>query len=282
MINLVLLTGKKELVLNGRALIMGILNLTPDSFSDGGQYFDPEAAIRHAKELVAAGADIIDLGAESTRPGATPLSADEEQARLLPVLNRIASELTVPISIDTYHAATAEQALRHGADIINDIYGLQYPAEPKAMARVIAKTNAPVICMHNADLTGYTGDIMEAIRRFFRQSLELAKLTGINRQRIILDPGICFGKTAEQCLTVLQNLSELLLIDNTAYPLLLGVSRKSFIGKTLDLPLDQRTEATGAACLWGIAHGADIIRVHDVTAIKRMVQMWETIKFAKS
>ena len=281
MINRIILSGKKELVLRGRALIMGILNLTPDSFSDGGQCLTPESALIKARQLVADGADILDLGAESTRPGAVQLSPAKEQSRLLPALDLISRELSVPLSVDTYHPETAEQAILHGADIINDINGLQDQYEPGAMAQIAAKYKAPVICMHNQDLTEITGDLCEEIRRYFKQSIAIAARAGIAKDKLILDPGIGFGKTSGQCLEILQNLSELLLIDNTAYPLLLGVSRKSFIGKTLDLPLPERLEATGAACLWGLSHGATILRVHDVKEIKRMVKMWEAIKYYK-
>ena len=277
MINRRLLDGKKELALNGRALIMGILNVTPDSFSDGGSCVTPEAALAKAKALVENGADIIDIGAESTRPGAIPLTAEEEQERLLPVLDLLYRELTVPISVDTYHAATAETAVECGADIINDVKGLQNPDEYGEMAKVAARTKAPVIIMHNADLTEFEGELTEKIKEFFRRSLSIAKAAGVEQKRIILDPGIGFGKNTAQNLDIIKNLSELILIDNYAYPILLGASRKRFIGDTLNADVKDRLEGTIAAHLYGLSQGADILRVHDVKEVSRAVKMWEAI-----
>lgn len=258
--------------------IMGILNVTPDSFSDGGRYDTVENALNHARAMITDGADIIDIGAESTRPGATSLTADDEISRLLPVLRAIKAEFKIPVSIDTYHAKTADAALKEGADIINDIWGLQYAAEPEEMAKTVAKYNAIIICMHNQNSTDYDCDIIDSIHQFFCRSIKIALNAGIPRENIILDSGIGFGKTAEQCLDVINRLGELNNIDSFTYPQLLGVSQKSFIGKSLGLDVHERLEATGAACLWGISRGVKILRVHDVKEISRMVKMWETIQ----
>ena len=185
----------KELVLGGRTLIMGILNVTPDSFSDGGQWNTLAKAKEHVKQMVAEGADLIDIGAESTRPGSTPLTAEEEQARLLPYLRAIVPESPVPISVDTYHAATARAAAACGVHILNDVWGLQYAGEPRgAMAQVAAETELPIIVMHNQEDKAYTGDVIACMQDFFRRSLAIANAAGVKRDNIILDPGIGFGK----------------------------------------------------------------------------------------
>ena len=267
----------KRLVLGEKSLIMGILNVTADSFSDGGKWNTVDAALRHALDMVEAGADIIDIGAESTRPGFTPISAEEETDRLLPFLERIAPELSVPVSIDTFKAATADAAIEAGADIINDIWGLQYEAEPGAMAAVAAKHEIPVIVMHNRADTNYMGDIIDAMKRFFRKSIGRALTAGIRRERLILDPGIGFGKTTEQNLHVLRHLKRLKDIDGKSYPMLLGISRKSFIGNTLDLPVDERLEGTIAATVVGQLAGVEIHRVHDVQEVSRAVRLVDAI-----
>lgn len=267
----------KELTLGERMLVMGILNVTPDSFSDGGRWNTRDAMLRHMEEMVRDGADIIDLGAESSRPGFTPMPAAEEIERLLPFLDALVAECPVPISVDTFKAETAKAAAAHGAHMLNDIWGLQYAAEPGAMAKVAAACGLPIVVMHNQDGKEYAGDIIASMQAFFRRSLALADAAGVKRENIILDPGIGFGKDVAGNLEVMRRQRELLTIDGEEYPLLLGTSRKSFIGATLDLPVEERMEATGATCVLGIERGAGIVRVHDVLPIARMVRMTDVI-----
>lgn len=267
----------KTLTLGERTLIMGILNVTPDSFSDGGKWNTRDAMLRHMEEMVRDGADIIDLGAESSRPGFRPMPAEQEMERLLPFLDALAAECPVPISVDTFKAETARAAAAHGAHMLNDIWGMQYREEPGAMAAVAAECGLPIVVMHNQDGREYAGDIIEAMKDFFRVSIALADKAGVKRENIILDPGIGFGKTPEGNIEVLRRQQELVPIDGENYPLLLGTSRKSFIGAALDLPVEERMEATGATCVLGIAKGADIVRVHDVKPIARMCRMTDAI-----
>jgi dihydropteroate synthase len=263
-----------SLTLGERTLVMGILNVTPDSFSDGGKFYDPEIAIEHAHEMVDEGADIIDLGGESTRPvtwNEEPLSAAEEIQRIIPVLERLVREIKVPISIDTYKAETARAALEAGAHIINDIWGFQ--RDPK-IASVAAEYDVPVILMHNKDGTEYQ-DLMGELLAFLRRSVEIALEAGVKPDQVILDPGIGFGKDVNQNRIVMRCLRELRSLGK---PILLGTSRKSMIGKTLDLPADQRLEGSLATVVWGIAQGAaDIVRVHDVKETVRAVRMTDAI-----
>ena len=267
----------KELTIGGRTLVMGILNVTPDSFSDGGKWNTRDMALRHMEEMVRDGADIIDIGAESSRPGFVPMGAAEEMERLLPFLEAVLSECPVPVSVDTFKAETARAALRAGAHMLNDIWGLQYAEEPGEMARVAAEADAPVVVMHNQNGTAYDGDIVGEMRAFFERSFALADAAGLARDKIILDPGIGFGKTAEQNMHVIRRMDELISYDGTDYPVLLGASRKSFIGAALGLPVEERMEATGAACVLGITRGASIVRVHDVKPIARMCRMTDAI-----
>ena len=260
-----------------KTLVMGILNITPDSFSDGGKFNTRDKALRHLEEMVADGADIIDVGAESSRPGFTPMSADEEMERLMPLLEEILKNSPVPVSVDTFKAETARAAARAGAHILNDIWGLQYAAEPGAMAKVAAECGLPVIVMHNQNGTEYSGDIIGSMQDFFRESLRIGKAAGMQDEQFIFDPGIGFGKTAEQNVEVLRRQEELLQVAGKEYPLLLAASRKSFIGKTLNLPVEERMEATGAACVIGMMKGASIVRVHDVKPIVRMCRMTDVI-----
>ncbi len=262
----------KSIEIGNRTLIMGILNVTPDSFSDGGLFLSPDKALAQAARMVEEGADIIDIGAESTRPGHTPVGEEEEWQRLELVLKTLlaGTGCSVPLSVDTYKAKTAERALACGAHLINDIWGLQGDPE---MAAVIASYNAPVIMMHNQQHTQYwnlVGDII----RFFSKSIEVALKAGIHADRIILDPGIGFGKTPEQNMEVIGRLDE---IKSLGLPVLLGVSRKSVIGKTLNIPVEERLEPTIALNTLGIASGADIIRVHDVKANKKAALMTDHI-----
>ena len=267
----------KTLTLGERTLVMGILNVTPDSFSDGGKWNTRDAMLRHMEEMVRDGADIIDLGAESSRPGFQPMPAEQEIERLVPFLDALAAECPVPISVDTFKAETARTAAAHGAHILNDIWGMQYREEPGAMAAVAAECGLPIVVMHNQDGKEYAGDIIEAMKDFFRTSVALADKAGVKRENIILDPGIGFGKTPEGNIEVLRRQQELLPIDGETYPLLLGTSRKSFIGAALGLPVGERMEATGATCVLGIAKGADIVRVHDVKPIARMCRMTDAV-----
>lgn len=267
----------KELTIGGRTLVMGILNVTPDSFSDGGKWNTRDRALRHMEEMVQDGADIIDVGAESSRPGFVPMGAREEIERLMPFLESVLAECPVPVSVDTFKAETARAALSAGAHLLNDIWGLQYAEEPEEMARAAAEANVPVVVMHNQNGTVYDGDIIAAMRTFFSRSLAIADAAGLARENIILDPGIGFGKTAEQNLQVIKRMDELVSYEGADYPVLLGASRKSFIGAALDLPVEERMEATGAACVLGIARGACIMRVHDVKPIVRMCRMADAI-----
>lgn len=267
----------KSLTLGEKTLVMGILNITPDSFSDGGKFNTRDKALRHLEEMVADGADIIDVGAESSRPGFTPMSASEEMERLMPLLEEILKNSPVPVSVDTFKAETARAAAQAGAHILNDIWGLQYAAEPGAMAKVAAECGLPVIVMHNQNGTEYSGDIIGSMQDFFRESLRIGKAAGMQDEQFIFDPGIGFGKTAEQNVEVLRRQEELLQVAGKEYPLLLAASRKSFIGKTLNLPVEERMEATGAACVIGMMKGVSIVRVHDVKPIVRMCRMTDVI-----
>lgn len=268
----------KKLELGNKTLVMGILNVTPDSFSDGGKWNTIDAALKHMEQMIEDGADIIDIGAESSRPGFQKMSAEEEWERLSPFLSQLVKECPVPISIDTFKSKTAELAVKEGVNILNDIWGLQYEAEPGEMAQVAAKYNLPVIVMHNQESKVYDGDMIVSMQDFFRRSIEIAKEKGLDENNIILDPGIGFGKDVEGNLEALRRQEELLEIDGKKYPLLLGPSRKSFIGATMNLPVEERMEATGAACVYGILKGADIVRVHDVKPIARMCRMIDIIE----
>ena len=272
------LPSGKELTVGEGTLVMGILNVTPDSFSDGGKWNTLDKALDHALSMVEDGAAIIDVGAESSRPGFVPVSAAEEIERLAPFLEHIVPKIPVPISIDTFKAQTARAAVELGADILNDIWGLQYAAEERgAMARVAAEYHAPVVVMHNQTGTAYRTDVIEAMQDFFRESCAIAEGAGVAKESLIFDPGIGFGKTPETNIEVLHRLQDLCVLDGEAYPLLLGASRKSFIGYALDLPVEERLEATGAATVLGVAAGASIVRVHDVKEIARMCRMADII-----
>jgi dihydropteroate synthase len=268
---------KKSLAIKpGRTLVMGILNITPDSFSDGGKFYDLDAAVRHAEQLIADGADILDIGAESTRPyGSNKVSETEELERLMPVLEKVVGMSPVPISVDTYKASVAKAALKAGAHIINDIWGLQYDPE---MAKVAAEFNVPVVMMHNQDGTNYPRDIMSHLQEFLENSVKIGLEAGIEPDKFIIDPGIGFGKTGADNLVIMSRLEEL---TSLGYPLLLGTSRKLFIGKTLDLPPGDRVEGTGATVAVGILKGAHIVRVHDVKPIARIAKMTDAINFPK-
>ena len=267
----------KSLTIGEKTLVMGILNVTPDSFSDGGLWNDKDKALAHMHEMVRDGADIIDIGAESSRPGFEPMGAAEEIARLEPILEAVLAECPVPVSVDTFKADTADFAAKKGVHILNDIWGLQYAEEPGRMAEVAARYQLPVVVMHNQNSKEYHKDIMEAMEDFFRESIAIASEAGLKRENIILDPGIGFGKTPEDNIRVLKRLNEMKTVDGIPYPVLLGTSRKSFIGHTLGLEAGQRMEATGATCVMGIMSGAEIVRVHDVMPIARMCRMTDAI-----
>ena len=254
-----------------RTVIMGILNITPDSFSDGGRFFDIDTAVRHALEMVEQGADIIDIGGESTRPSAVPVTLEEELERVMPVLKRLVQETDVPISVDTYKSGVAGQAVKEGAHIINDVWGLK--ADP-ALANVVAGyDDVPLILMHNQKGTQYNS-MMDDLLDSLKASTETALAAGVSEENIVLDPGIGFGKDTGQNLEVLRRLWEL---KTLGYPILLGTSRKSMIGNTLDLPVTERVEGTAATVTYGITQGADIVRVHDIKEMVRVVKMTDAI-----
>lgn len=260
----------KKLPLGQRTLVMGILNVTPDSFSDGGQFYNPDKAVAQARRMEAEGADIIDLGGESTRPGHTPVSVEEELDRVLPVLRALLHEVSLPISIDTTKAVVARRALEEGAHIVNDQWALRADA---GIAPLVAEYGVPLVLMHNQRGTKYR-DLMGDMVRYFEESINMALEAGVARENIIIDPGIGFGKTVEQNIETMRRLREL---DCLGLPVLLGTSRKSMIGKTLDLPPDQRVEGTGATVALGIVNGVDIVRVHDVREMVRVARMTDAM-----
>ena len=265
-----LAAGKHQLEFGKRTLIMGILNITPDSFSDGGRWADLDKAVEHAKRMIADGADILDIGGESTRPGHTPVSAEEEIRRVTPVIERLSREADIPISIDTCKSAVAEAAIRAGAHIVNDVWGGL--ADPE-MASVCAKYDCPFIVMDNRD-TPVEDDVMAGVIRTLRHQIANALAAGVRDENLILDPGIGFGKTQEHNLLVMRRLDE---ITALGYPVLLGTSRKSMIGNALGLPVDQRVEGTAATVALGIAKGVDIVRVHDVKEMARVSRMTDAM-----
>lgn len=258
--------------------VMGVLNVTPDSFSDGNQFMDPEFAKAHALEMSGAGADIIDIGGESTRPGSNPVSAEVELERVIPVIVSIRKVSDIPISIDTTKSIVAEKALGAGADWINDISGLTFD---KKMAKTAVKFSAPVVIMHMqgkpVDMQKKVeySDLIGEIKTFFKTRIAYAVENGIREDRIILDPGIGFGKTVDDNFTIIRNLGEIKMLG---YPVLIGVSRKSFIGKILDKDVRQRLMGTAAAVAGSIIFGADIIRVHDVEEMKQVAMVAERIR----
>ncbi|GAA0762028.1 dihydropteroate synthase [Clostridium sartagoforme] len=262
--------GNKEINLDERTYIMAILNVTPDSFSDGGKYNEVEQAVKRAKQMVEEGADIIDIGGESTRPGANYISEGEEIKRVVPIIKAIKSELDVLISIDTYKSKTAEEAIKAGADIINDVWGFK---KDKNMAEVAAKYDIPCILMHNRENKPYT-NLMKNVIEDVIESINIALDAGVKRENIILDPGIGFAKNYEENLIVMNNLEK---IVNIGFPVLLATSKKSMIGLALDLPVDERREGTIATTVMGIMKGCKFVRVHDVLENKRACIMTDKI-----
>lgn len=261
--------------LYARTYLMGVLNVTPDSFSDGGKYFNVEKAVRHGLEMVEQGADFLDVGGESTRPGSESVPVEEELRRVIPVIERLAKSASVPISIDTYKSEVAEHALDAGAVIVNDISGLHFDVR---MADVAASRNASVILMHikgtpkTMQVNPEYDNVIEEICLYLQEGIQRAESKGI--EQIIIDPGIGFGKKLEHNLTILKHLKE---FQRFGYPLLVGPSRKSFIGMLLDLPVEERLEGTAAAVAVSIMNGAAIVRVHDVKEMKRIAAVVDAI-----
>ncbi len=262
--------GKKAFDTTRNTYIMGILNVTPDSFSDGGRYQDIDAALRHAEEMVRDGADILDVGGESTRPGHVQITDEEEIGRTAPVIERLKQEFDVPISIDTYKGSVAHAALQAGADLVNDVWGLKYDSR---MAKLIKDYGASCCLMHNRKKPVYENflaDFMDDMR----ECLRIAKEAQIADDKIILDPGVGFGKTYEMNLAIIRQVGRM---RELGYPILLGTSRKSVIGLTLDLPAGQREEGTIATTVYGMLNGCSFVRVHDVAANRRAIRMTEAI-----
>jgi dihydropteroate synthase len=262
--------GDREFRWGERTYIMGILNVTPDSFSGDGLGSDVEAAVAQAVRLVDEGADILDVGGESTRPDSASISADEELCRVIPVIEKLVGQVDVPVSIDTYKSGVARRALEAGASMINDVWGLR---RDPALAALVAEWGVPLVISANQRETDY-GDIVPAVLDSLRWGIDRAVEAGVARENIIVDPGIGFGKTLEGNLEVLRRLDELKQLNR---PILLGTSRKSMIGMVLDLPADQRIEGTAATVALGIAGGADIVRVHDVMQMSRVVRMADAV-----
>ena len=254
-----------------KTYIMGILNVTPDSFSDGGEFSCVDLAVEHAKAMVKEGADIIDIGGESTRPGSQEVDEKEELSRVLPIVKRLVKEVDALVSVDTYKASVAREVLKEGVQIINDVWGLQRDEE---MAKTIAEHDATIVIMHNQLGTHYEKDIVVEIKDFLSKSVEIAKNAGVKDEKIVLDPGIGFGKTPEQNIDVMSRLNE---FADLGYPILLGTSRKSMIGKILDLPPKERVEGTVATTVMGIMNGVDIVRVHDIKENLRAAKVTDAI-----
>ena len=262
--------GTKEFDFKNHCYVMGILNVTPDSFSDGGKWNNMDAALKHTEQMIAEGCDILDIGGESTRPGYTLLSDEEEISRVVPVIEAVKSRFDVPISLDTYKSNVAKAGLKAGADLINDIWGCKYDPE---MASVIAEAGVPCCLMHNrkeAVYNDYLNDVLDDLRECVR----IAKAAGVADDRIILDPGIGFGKTYENNLELMNHVE---ILQQLGCPVLLGTSRKSMIGLTLDLPAAERVEGTIVTTVMGVMKGCCIVRVHDVKENKRAVAMTEKL-----
>jgi dihydropteroate synthase len=255
-----------------RTYVMGIVNVTPDSFSGDGLGNDREAAVAQGLRMVAEGAVMLDVGGESTRPGHVPVSADEEIARTEDVVRRLSSESGVPVSIDTYKLEVAVAAVAAGARIINDVWGL---TRSPGLADLAARHECALVLMHNQDGTDYAGDLMSEVKRFLQASVDVALAAGVPRERILIDPGIGFGKTADQNWEVMRGLPELRKLGQ---PVLVGTSRKSFIGKLLDVPADERLAGTAATVTAAILRGADVVRVHDVREMMRVARVADRMK----
>ena len=266
--------GKKEFDLEHDAYIMGILNVTPDSFSDGGNYNDMDKALFHAEQMIKDGAAILDIGGESTRPGHIKISEEEEISRVCPILETMKKNFDVPLSLDTYKSKVAKAGIIAGADLINDIWGLKWDGR---MAEVVAKAKVPVCLMHNREKENYDDFLMD-VKKDLKESVSIAQAAGILDENILLDPGIGFAKNYEQNLTLMNHLEEL---KELGYPVLLGTSRKRMIGYALDLEVDEREEGTMATTVMGLMKGASIFRVHHVLGNYRAMKMTQTILQAK-
>lgn len=265
-----MLAGRFRFDFDKKTYIMGILNVTPDSFSDGGKFYSVEDAVSHAIEMVQDGAGIIDVGGESTRPGHKPVSVEEELRRVIPVIQEVSKRVDAPISIDTFKARTAAEAIEAGAHIINDVWGAKQDPE---IADVAAEKKVPIILMHNRPNMDYENFVRDVLFDLY-ESIEIAKKAGVPDEKIILDPGIGFAKDRDQDMLLMQNLDKIVALG---YPVLLATSRKRVIGHVLDLPVEERMEGTGATCLFGMQKGCHIVRVHDVKPISRMVKMMDAL-----
>ena len=253
-----------------KTYVCGILNVTPDSFSDGGKFNKLDAALYHAEEMIEEGAMLIDIGGESTRPGYTMISDEEEMERVVPVIEALKSRFDVPLSLDTYKSKVAKAGIESGIDLINDIWGLKYD---KAMAKVVADSGLPICIMHNRDNTDYT-DFMTDVVSDLKESVDMAITAGIERDKLILDPGVGFAKNLEQNIIVMKELERL---NCFKLPILLGTSRKSVIGLTLDLPKDERVEGTLVTTVLAVIKGCMFVRVHDVKENVRTIKMAEAL-----
>lgn len=262
--------GKREFDLKNNCYIMGILNVTPDSFSDGGRWNDLDRAKAHVADMIAEGADIIDIGGESTRPGHVQVTIQEEIDRVLPYIKMVKECFDVPVSIDSYKGDVVEAALKAGADMVNDVWGLKYD---RRVARLIAEYDVPCCLMHNREKPDYK-DFVPDMLADLKESLAIAGAAGICDEKIILDPGVGFGKTYEHNLIAINRLEELCALD---YPVLLATSRKSVIGTALDLPVDQRVEGTLVTTVMGVMKGAAMVRVHDIKENARAIKMTQAI-----
>jgi dihydropteroate synthase len=268
---------KRSLDLSARTHLIGILNVTPNSFSDGGKFLKVEEAVRQGIKMAEEGADIIDVGGESTRPGSDPITIEEELSRVIPVIKALSKETDVPISIDTYKSEVAKKALDAGAEMINDISALRF--DPK-MKEVVAEYQSPVVLMHikgtpkNMQENPYYENVIKEIIEYLRESIQLAKDAKVKEENIIIDPGIGFGKRLEDNLNILKNLKKFSILN---CPILVGPSRKSFIGRILDLPVEERLEGSLAALAVAIMNGANIVRVHDVKENKRVVGLVDAV-----
>ena len=261
--------GSREFDVKNHTYVMGILNVTPDSFSDGGNYTETDRALFHVEQMLEEGADLVDIGGESTRPGYVPVSEEEEIQRVCPIIEAIKSRFDVPVSLDTYKSKVAKAGIEAGADLINDIWGLQY----EEMAEVIAKAGLTCCLMHNRREAVY-GNFMEDVAADLARTLHIARKAGISEDRIILDPGVGFAKTYQQNLEIINRLEELRIFE---CPILLGASRKSVIGLTLDLPTAERLEGTLVTTVMAVMKGCSFVRVHDVKENVRAVKMAEAI-----
>lgn len=262
--------GAREFDNKGKTYVMGILNVTPDSFSDGGKFNQMDAALFHVEEMIKEGMDIVDIGGESTRPGYTPLSEEEEINRVVPVIEQVRARFDIPISLDTYKSKVASAGISAGADMINDIWGLKYDGN---LAKVIADAGIPCSLMHNRKNPDYT-DYIQNVLEDLAESVQTARLSGIADEKILLDPGIGFGKTYENNLEILNKLE---ILHSFGYPLLIGASRKSVIGTALDLPVTERLEGTLVTTVIAVKKGVMFVRVHDVKENVRTIRMTEAI-----